>query len=162
MKTERLKIRPITPEDWYSLRMIAADFARSPYAVYDRPLPADDGALQALTRQFAASGLFFGVFLQEVMIGYVCFHEQEGIYDLGYCFHSAYQGQGYAFESCKALMAALPAKGFTAGTALANAPSRRLLEKLGFSLVGTETLSFRPGITFEGGIFNYDQDKDHR
>lgn len=47
---------------------------------------------------------------------------------------------------------------FTAGTALKNTPSCKLLGKLGFALVGTETLSFHKDengkdITFEGGNF---------
>lgn len=47
---------------------------------------------------------------------------------------------------------------FTAGTALKNIPSCRLLEKLGFVLEKTETLSFHKDIrgqdiVFEGGVF---------
>ena len=46
----------------------------------------------------------------------------------------------------------------TAGTALNNTPSVRLLTSLGFVLVGTETVSFYKDdegipITFEGGEF---------
>ena len=47
---------------------------------------------------------------------------------------------------------------FTAGTALDNAPSRRLLESLGFVLQGTRQLSFHQdasgrAISFVGGVF---------
>ena len=47
---------------------------------------------------------------------------------------------------------------FTAGTALENKPSCKLLERLGFTLQKTEILSFKKDIngndiTFEGGIF---------
>lgn len=159
IQTERLRIRRLLPEDWHSLQTIAADFARSPYVIYDRPLPTENAAIQKLTKQFADTGLWFAVMLpdSEVMIGYVCFHEDKGRYDLGYCFHSAYQGNGYTFESCSALMYHLEqycdVKCFTAGTALKNTRSCRLLEKLGFSLQGTEMLSFHDGIVFEGGQF---------
>lgn len=49
-------------------------------------------------------------------------------------------------------------KTFTAGTALKNTPSCKLLEKLGFILKNTETVSFHKdsdgnAITFEGGGF---------
>lgn len=64
--------------------------------------------------------------LDSVMIGYVCFHEDNGNYDLGFCFHSDYQGNGYAYESCTAIIEYMEkergVKVFTAGTALKNAP----------------------------------------
>lgn len=69
----------------------------------------------------------------QALVGYVCFHREGEAYDLGYCFHSAYQGQGYAWESVSALLEYLASQGaavFTAGTALDNLPSRRLLERL--------------------------------
>lgn len=157
--TDRLWIRELTAEDWHSMKEIALDFRKSEYAAYDMPLPTEDSQIQALTERFAASGLFFAALLKDTgkMIGYVCFHEENGCYDLGYCFHSAHQGKGYALESCNAVMEELvrsrPVRGFTAGTALKNVPSCRLLGKLGFTLQGTEQLSFQEGIVFEGGNF---------
>ena len=108
--------------------------------MYDRPLPTDAPGAQALARHFAGTGLAFGVRLAEsqALAGYVCFHREGEAYDLGYCFHSAYQGKGYAWESVSALLEYLASQGaavFTAGTALDNLPSRRLLERLGFALV---------------------------
>ena len=162
MKTNRLSIRELVSEDWRSMQTIAADFRKSEYAIYDMPLPVEEQEIQALTRQFAESHLFFAVMLGEGMIGYVCFHEEGGNYDLGYCFHSDFQGKGYAYESCSALMEHIAKtcspKAFTAGTALKNVPSCKLLKKLGFVLQGTETLSFHKDeegndIVFEGGLF---------
>ena len=164
LETNRLFLRAIRPEDWESLKSIAADFRTSEYVIYDRPLPVEEREIMALTKQFAQSGLFFGVFLKEspVMIGYVCFHNENEDYDLGYCFHSSCHDKGYALESCLALMADLrqnrSVKRFTAGTALKNKPSCKLLRKLGFQLVGTEQLSFSRDeegkeIVFEGGTF---------
>lgn len=162
--TDRMLIRELTADDWRSMQRIAEDFHHSEYAIYDMPLPTEATAIQALTTRFAASGLFFAAELRESreMIGYVCFHEDGGTYDLGYCFHSAFHCHGYAFESCEALMRELtqlyPAAGFTAGTALKNVPSCKLLRKLGFVLVETETLAFHKDengndIRFEGGKF---------
>lgn len=157
--TDRLFVRQLTPEDWRCVKEIALDFCQSEYAVYDMPLPTEDGEIRELTERFAASGLFFAVLAKDAedMIGYICFHEDHGSYDLGYCFHSAFQGRGYAFESCAALMEELArsrrVRTFTAGTALNNIPSCNLLRKLGFTLQGTETLSFREGIRFQGGSF---------
>ena len=106
LRTSRLTIRPLEEGDWPALQEIWRDFARSPYHVYDRPLPTDAPGAQALARHFASTGLAFGVRLAEsqALAGYVCFHREGEEYDLGYCFHSAYQGQGYAWESVSALL----------------------------------------------------------
>lgn len=164
LTTERLNIRTLLPEDWKPLLRIADDFRASPYLIYDMPLPAEEDAIRELTARFAESGLFFAVFLKEnpEMIGYICFHREADTYDLGYCFHSAYQGNGFAYEGCAALMGYLrDLHGdirFTAGTALDNHPSCKLLERLGFALTDTETLSFHRDaagndIVFTGGRF---------
>lgn len=163
MRTQRLFIRELQPEDWQAMQKIAADFAKSQYAIYDMPLPEENEKIKSLTEQFAGSQMFFSVMLENVMIGYVCFHDANGNYDLGFCFHSAYQGKGFAFESCSAIMDYIAQKrqikAFTAGTALKNVPACKLLKKLGFVLEKTETLSFHKdangnAITFEGGIFS--------
>ena len=166
--TKRLSIREITKDDWQGLQKIAADFRKSEYAIYDMPLPTDDEKIRELTSRFAESKLFFAVFSADSaeMIGYICFHNDQERYDLGYCFNSAYHGKGYAFEGCTALMEYIAqtyvVTCFTAGTALKNIPSCRLLEKLGFVQTGTETLSFHKDedgndIVFEGGIFVKEQ-----
>jgi len=95
------------------------------------------------------------------VIGYATFHIREDGYELGYCFHSAYHGKGYAKESLTALFDYLGTLGitkFTAGTAIQNIPSVSLLKSLGFQLIGTEDVSFYQDaqgndIVFEGGIF---------
>ena len=144
------------------MQRIAADFRKSQYAVYDMPLPTVEQEIKALTKVFAETNLFFAVLQENAMIGYVCFHEENGNYDLGYCFHSDYHGKGYAYEACTAMMQYMArekdVKAFTAGTALKNAPSCRLLEKLGFTRIATEMLSFHKDetgndIVFEGGLF---------
>lgn len=162
LKTERLLIRELLPTDWEDLKSISEDFRKSAYADYDMPLPVADKEIKPLCQQFAKSGLWFAVQLDEIMIGYICFHDNNGEYDLGFCFHSDYHSKGYANESCTAVMDHIAkerkVKTFTAGTALKNKPSYKLLEKLGFVLRETEMLSFRKDaggndITFEGGIF---------
>ncbi len=162
LNTNRLSIRNLIPDDWKSMQKIAIDFAQSKYAVYDMPLPVDTTAIISLTEQFAETQLFYAVLLHDVMIGYICLHEDNGNYDLGFCFHSDYQGKGYAFESCRAVMEQITKerniKTFSAGTALKNKPSCKLLERLGFTLQETEQLSFHKDengndINFVGGIF---------
>lgn len=164
LRTDRLLIREFAPGDWKDFQKIIVDFVDSPYAIYDHAMPTGEQEVRQLAGDFAGTGLWFAVFLQESekMIGYFCFREEKGIYDLGYCFHSKYHGKGYAFESCTALMRFLEesreVKGFSSGTALKNVPSCRLLKKLGFVQTGTEQVSFckdQDGndIIFEGGSF---------
>lgn len=164
INTNRLYIRNLRESDWTEMKHIFSDFNRSKYAIYDAALPITDTEVKKLTKRFAETNLFFAVFLKEAphMAGYVCFHKDKDAYDLGYCFHSAYQGKGFAFESCEALMLGFKeqygARVFTAGTAINNIPSCKLLKKLGFVCVSTETLSFHKDsvgndILFEGGNF---------
>lgn len=139
--------------------------------MYDRPLPIEDEEIMELTKKFADTNLFFAVFWigRPEMIGYVNFHRDDDIYHLGYCFKSEYQRKGYAFESCRALMNEMERiytiKSFMAGTALKNAPSCRLLEKLGFERIGEERVSFNKDadgndLVFDGGIFVKNCDSD--
>ena len=159
LETSRLCIRRLHKTDWQEMKSIFNDFNNSQYAVYDMPLPTEEEEARALTKRFAESNLFFAVFLKDSsdMLGYVCFHKEGDNYDLGYCFHSAYHSRGYAHESIKALLEFMvvecDATGFTAGTALENIPSCRLLEKLGFVCVSTETVSFDNVFSFQGGNF---------
>ena len=133
LETNRLCIRPLQETDWQAMKGIAADFSKSRYAAYDMPLPTGDHEIKELTKKFAESKLFFAVFSKESgdMLGYVCFHREGERYDLGYCFHSAYHSRGYAYESTRALIEYFArehgATTFTAGTAIDNPPSRRLL-----------------------------------
>lgn len=162
LKTNRLTIQGLKAEDWKNLKELAVDFRKSEYALYDMPLPIENGKIKSLCEKFAASELWFSVCLADKMIGYICFHQSGTAYDLGFCFHSDYHGKGFAFEACSALMEHISKErnvtAFTAGTALKNTPSCKLLNKLGFALKGTETLSFHKDengndITFEGGNF---------
>ena len=159
LETSRLFIRRLNESDWLEMKNIFIDFNNSKYAVYDMPLPTEDKETKALTKRFADSNLFFAVFLKESsdIIGYVCFHKDGDAYDLGYCFHSKYHSNGYAFESASALLTHFAHEcgvtHFTAGTAINNTPSCRLLEKLGFTCVSTETVSFDNVFSFQSGNY---------
>ena len=159
LNTKRLCIRTLCENDWIDMKRIFVDFNNSGYAIYDRPLPTEDNDVKALVKLFADSNLFFTAHTSDEnkMIGYVCFHKNGDNYDLGYCFHSAYHGKGYAYESVKALIEYIAQTYsisiFTAGTAIDNKPSCKLLEKLGFVCVSNETVSFDDSFTFQGGNF---------
>lgn len=163
--TDRLILRRLVAEDWRGMQRIWADFQRSPYAKYDRPNPLDDASLQErVVRMAARQGedhRFYAVCLEETLIGFVAMNRRTCGYELGYCFHSAYQGHGYARESIAALIDSMQREGveqFEAGTALDNLPSVYLLKALGFHQQGTERVSFYQdpsgrAIFFDGGTF---------
>ena len=168
LKTKRLTIRPIVADDWKSIKEIWVDFNASEYAQYDMPHITDDADVKARMAKWAAANngtehMFFAICLNETVIGYIAFNIRENGYEIGYCFHSAYHGKGYAKESHMALFDYLRTLGitkFSAGTALNNIPSVKLLTSLGFNLVEQEKVSFYKDadgndIVFDGGIFEY-------
>ena len=166
IKTKRLSIRQVHADDWKAIQAIWADAAKSIYAQYDKPNDLDD---QSVSRRIAKwtsfadndEHIFLAVCLQDAVIGYVAFNKRENGYEIGYCFHSKYHGKGYARESISTILDVMKDKGavnITAGTALNNTPSGRLLASLGFKQTGTEEVSFYKDaegndITFEGGTY---------
>ena len=166
LKTERLTIRHIVTDDWKHIKNIWVDFNASQYAQYDKLHITDDADVQPRIAKWAAANsgtdhMFFAVCLYETVIGYIAFNIRENGHEIGYCFHSAYHRKGYAKESHLALFGYMKTLGitkFSAGTALNNAPSVKLLTSLGFKLVAQEKVSFYKDamgndIVFNGGIF---------
>lgn len=157
--TQRLEIRPFSRDSWRDLKRIALDFQASEYRYYDHEMPTQDDRIRSVADFFESTGLCFGVFWAggSEMLGYVGFHYDRGDLEIGYCFHSSIHGRGVAFESIHALMQFFEETGlverFTAGTALDNAPSVRLLNRLGFVLTGVEEVCFYDGHPFPGGRF---------
>lgn len=165
--TERLLIRPIQATDWPAVHDIWAALAPLPMAQYDKPFNLDaDNVRARITRWAAATAagtehMFFVACLDGSVIGYIAFNARGNGHEIGYSFHPAYHGKGYAKEALAAILAHLRERGFirfSAGTALNNTPSVRLLTGLGFRLTGTEQVSFYKDangqdIVFEGGIF---------
>ena len=172
IKTERLTIRHIVADDWKSIKDIWVDFNASALSQYDKPHITDDADVQPRIAKWAAANsctehMFFAVCLDDVVIGYIAFNIRENGHEIGYCFHSAYHGKGYAKESHLALidyMGELGIKRLTAGTALNNTPSVALLKSLGFELIETEKVSFYKDadgndIVFDGGVFELNLEK---
>ena len=166
IKTERLLIRPVEAEDWRDFQAIWEDYSRSPYARLDQPCNTEPEAVQAQIARWAAeedpARRCLAVCLGERVIGYlVCFLQEDGSYELGYCFHSAFHRRGYARQSLTAVLEALRGEGVKrvlAGTGMENLPSVGLLRSLGFQLTRTEPVSFYRDaqgapIYFEGGWF---------
>ena len=166
LKTDRLTIRYIVPDDWKYIKEIWVDFNSSALSQYDKPHNTDDEDVQRRIAKWAGANsgtehMFFAICLGDTVIGYSAFNIREDGYEIGYCFHSVYHGKGYAKESHLALFDYLRTLGitkFTAGTAINNIPSVSLLKSLGFELTGKENVSFYKDaqgndIVFQGGIF---------
>ena len=166
LKIAGLTVRHIVSDDWKSIKDIWVDFNASALSQYDKPHNTDDEDVRQRIAKWAEANsgtdhMFFAVCLDDNVIGYSAFNIRENGYEIGYCFHSAYHGKGYAKESHLALFDYLRTLGITkfiAGTAINNIPSVSLLKSLGFELVDTEEVSFYKDaegndIVFEGGIF---------
>lgn len=151
LNTARLRIRNFVPEDWKPLQDMIVWYMSSPYAAFDHPWPTSDDEIKGICAWFASTDDCLAVRLKDTdtFIGYVGLNpeDQPGVFNLGYCFDVQYHGQGYAFESCKALIDyafhELKAEKIVTGTADENVPSCKLLVKLGMEKVKSVVASFR-------------------
>ncbi len=172
LKTDRLTVRHIVADDWESIKGIWMDFNATALSQYDKPHNTDDEDVRTRIGKWAEANngiehMFFAICLGDTVIGYSAFNIRGDGYEIGYCFHSAYHGKGYAKESHKALLDYLRTMGitkFTAGTAINNTPSVSFLRSLGFALIDTEKVSFYKDsdgndIVFDGGIFELTTEK---
>ncbi len=166
INTERLIIRRVCADDWRAIRQIWAEAAQTEYAQYDSPNDISEESVEARIDRWASFAdssvhMFYAVCLKGTVIGYVALHQREEGYEIGYCFHTAQHGHGYAKESISALANLMKIHGvhiIIARTALNNTPSVRLLSGLGFVLTGREKVSFYKDtdgndIYFNGGIY---------
>ena len=166
IQTNSLTIRRVKTSDWKDVKEIWAKVAKTEYAQYDNPKDTSDEAVKKRIKKwdsFSDSNehMFFAVCHEEKVIGYVAFNKRDTGYEIGYCFNPDYHRKGYAKESITKLINELKNKGinhFTAGTAINNIPSVKLLYSLNFKLVSTEQVSFYKDnlgndIYFEGGNF---------
>lgn len=141
--TERLLIRRFLPEDgkdlWaYLSREEVVRF--EPYGVFD-----EEASRQGALRR-AGDPAFLAVCLRETgqLIGNLYFsrHEPEtfGTWEIGYVFHPAFGGRGYATEAAGALVAhgfrEMGIRRIVAECNTENVASWRLLERLGMRREG--------------------------
>lgn len=150
MRTDRLVVRHARPGDWPLYQAVNAARQADPDLWYtDHPWDlAEDSVRRALTG-FCPTGQWFTVLLAatDEPVGYITLVGQDDDHaELGYAFHPAFRGRGYAAESVAALVAwAFEELGVTrvvAGTAAHNTASRRLLTRLGFREAGQSPVSF--------------------
>ncbi len=147
MRTDRLFLRPVFPEDWRDVYRGIADFgvvsmlARAPwpYGAIDAKVhcrkPAPVGALKFSVTLPALSGA--------PVIGQIGIERDEEGYELGYWIGRRWQRRGYASEAVRGVLdmaAALGVDRVNAGHFLENTASGKVLKANGF----IETGEIRP------------------
>ena len=149
LETPRLRLRGFNLADQADFNDLIRDKMASPMAAYDHAFPVDDAGLSNVLAYFASAEAFIAVEYRETgrLIGYVTLHPAQGAArDIGYCFHTAWQGQGFATEAVSAAIEyardVLHTEKLVCGTAKCNVASLRLLKRLGFTLVSEELTSF--------------------
>lgn len=145
IETDRLQIRNFTANDWPGLQAVISHYQASASAQYEAPWPTSSKEIQDITTWFAGGDEYLCVALKatDTIIGLLAIErrkDKEGqVHNLGYIFHPAYQGQGYATEGCRAVMRylfnQLAATAIHTGTHPANGASVRLLTKLGLQRI---------------------------
>ena len=153
LETLRLTLRSFEADDWRALQEMTLQIESSEYAAYDFAWPTSGEEIRGIAKWFASGDRYLAVCLQPTgrFIGSISLTQAEKAawveFDLGYRFNFDYHGKGYATEGCQAVIdhafRQLAADRVTSGTAAANLPSCRLLQRLGMTKTGESTASFR-------------------
>lgn len=143
MRTERLFLRPIFPEDWRDIYRGIAHFGVVSMLVR-APWPYTEADAKAYCRRPVATGsMKFSVTLPEItcapVIGQIGIEPDEDGLELGYWIGPDWQRQGYACEAVRGVLSmarALGIESVNAGHFLENAASGKVLKANGFSETG--------------------------
>ncbi|MWV28518.1 GNAT family N-acetyltransferase [Aurantiacibacter rhizosphaerae] len=146
MRTDRLFLRPIFPEDWRDIYRGIADFnvvsmlARAPW-----PYSAADAKMHC-RRPAPAGAMKFSITLPELsgapVIGQIGIERDENGHELGYWIGRKWQRRGYASEAVRGVLdmaAALGVDHVNAGHFLENTASGKVLRSAGFTETGEIT-----------------------
>ncbi|GIG41309.1 GNAT family N-acetyltransferase [Cellulomonas phragmiteti] len=133
LTTDRLTLRPFRVDDGPALHAYLGDPQVVRFEPYDAPTPAQ---CELLARERSADDRFVAVCRDDVLVGnlYLAPTGQPRTFELGVVLHPAHGGRGYATEAARALLDRVFAAGahrVVAGCDPRNAPSWRLLERLG-------------------------------
>lgn len=143
--TERLVLRPHTPEDRERLaEMLMDEKITETFMVPEYPSREKYLELADLLIRFSSiedeAHLEYGIYCGDELIGFVndCGFD-DGEIEIGYVIHPDYQNRGFASEAVKAVIDDLRRMGFpkiTAGFFEENPASFRVMEKCGMKLNG--------------------------
>lgn len=170
--TKRLRLNNFHMQDWLALQNIAIDKESSPYAYMDHAWPTCDDKIKEICNWFSKGDEFLAIRTKEekLLIGFASMNNSNSsnVKNLGYCLLSNHQSQGFAFEACAALIKhafeVQHIETISTGTGLANRPSIRLLEKLGFVLKSKDRTHFRTDsdgnpMSFESGLYELTKER---
>ncbi len=104
LETERTRVREFTMDDADDLFEIFGDDETMANCepAYDRAKAEDFLQNFCIARHGALAAELKS---NQKVIGYILFNEfDDGVYEIGWIFNRAYWRQGYAYESCKALL----------------------------------------------------------
>ena len=145
LRTERLVLRPLCAQDLETCDQYALDADNCRYMLF---LPNQTSAetlaflksCEAEWDREVMEAFEFAITLEGRHIGAVSLFREEECLELGWILNKAYQGKGYAYEAARALMdfaiEVLDAERIVAHCDTRNAPSYRLMEKLGMQRLG--------------------------
>ena len=151
IEEERVVIRNFNPNDWEALSEIGLKYEASKYAKYDNgPWPDSPDIYKGIVKSWSKSDEFLAVILKQnrKLIGFISLPKKGNAeFDFGYVFHPDFHGSGYATEGCEAVIKHIfkvfKADQINTGTAKENAPSYKLLRRLGFIQVRETITSLR-------------------
>lgn len=104
METERMMIRDYTMDDLKDLHEILGDAAVMKHCepAYSMEKTSDFLSEFCISKKGAVAAVHKD---SGKMIGYILFNLfEEGVYEIGWIFNKNFWRQGYAYESCKAVM----------------------------------------------------------
>ena len=154
IESERLLLRNFEPKDWEAMLEISQQYEQTDMAQYDQEYPQTPEGMKEVVEILGSGDEFAAVVLksQPKVIGLVQFQRKkdfvdEVVHGLGGIFNSDFQGEGYAIEAFKIvldyLFEELEIDRCTAGTAVVNTKSRKLVERLGFREDTQKQVHFR-------------------
>lgn len=144
LKTERLVLRPLGVQDLDTCNEYAMDAQTCQYMIYLPNQTSGDTLAflhncEADWQQDPIKAFEFAITLEGRHIGAVSLTKEEYGMEMGWILNQDYQGEGYAYEAACALMdfaiEVLDAERIVAHCDTRNAPSWRLMEKLGMQRV---------------------------
>lgn len=154
LDTPRLRLRPLTVADAEALWPYVTDPRLSYHMTWEphRDLAETRAFLLYCEEAFArGTGAPWGVTERDgALVGLAGLHDitrqmrawRKDVAELGYWIAPPYQGRGYVTEAARAVVddafARLALHKVSVGCIADNAPSRRVIEKLGFRFVGTQ------------------------
>lgn len=142
LTTDRLIIRPFTPDDWAAVHAYTSD----PATMHFMPegVMGEEQTRQFINENMGEKARHYAVILKvdDQLIGYMNFHPwySTRIYEIGWVLHPDYHGQGYATEGARALLRhgfeTLGVHRVIATCQPENPASYRVMEKLGMQREG--------------------------